>query len=515
MLSIVPSPLANVEHRLRYLLPADLYAEAWVDPSAQNLVRVVEHLRTLQRVLLNYVPRHLGQSAPPPGEVRYQWQEGTLLFTDLAGFTPLMEANSHYGRQGAESLLSLLNHYFATMLEIISKSGGDLLEFTGDALLVQFDTGRRGQDVGRAVRTGFRMQQAMQEFSHIETAHGTLSLGMRVGIHTGRFLTADIGNPFRMEHVLMGSTVQRTKRAEGAGSTGRVSLTPEAYQRLGDDPYPYEHGREGHFLLLPKLDEDVDDYEITVFKRSSKVLSIERSTDGLSDDISDIVSRVDALASYLPTAVLKLIVENAARRQIPPDFASPTILFINLAGIPQAADEAAEGEEKELVAAFSRLFALINAAVESRGGVLKRVTYHLYGSDMMVVFGVPLSHTDDPQRAASAALAIREIITHSPPVMVGGRLVDVHCQIGMALGAVFAAEIGDRRGRREFNVLGDAVNTAARLMGKADPNTILVTETLYQAIQPQFHCDFLGEIQLKGKQASTPLYSLLSAVEAF
>lgn len=512
MLSIVPSPLANVEHRLRYLLPADLYAEAWVDPSSQNLVRVVEHLRTLRRVLLNYVPRHLGQAAPLPGEVRYQWQEGTLLFTDLAGFTPLMEANSRHGRQGAESLLAVLNNYFSTMLEIISKSGGDLLEFTGDALLVQFATGRRGQDVARAVRTGFRMQQAMESFAEIDTPQGKLSLGMRVGIHTGRFLTADIGTPFRMEHVLMGTTVQRTKRAEGAGEVGRVSLTPEAYERLSDY-YPYEEGHEGHLLLLPNEDEDVDDYEITIFKRSSKVLSIERSTDGLSDDISEIVSRVDALASYLPSSVLKVIVENAARRQIPPDFAFPTILFINLAGIPQAADDAPEGEEKELVAAFSRLFSLINAAVESRGGVLKRVTYHLYGSDMMVMFGIPLAHTDDPYRAASAALAIREIIQQAPPVIVGNKPVDVHCQIGVALGSVFAAEIGDKRGRREFNVLGDTVNTAARLMAKAQPNTILITETVYHVVHPHFECESLGNIQLKGKAFQTPLYSLLGEKE--
>ena len=51
---------------------------------------------------------------------------------------------------------------------------------------------------------------------------------------------------------------------------------------------------------------------------------------------------------------------------------------------------------------FSRLFALINAAVESRGGVLKKVTYHIMGSDVMIYFGVPNAHTNDPQRAAGA-----------------------------------------------------------------------------------------------------------------
>jgi hypothetical protein len=75
------SPLAPIEPRLRALLPADLYATAWVDPSPANLMRVVEHLRTLQRILYDYVPRQVAETLPNPGEVRYTWQEGTLMFT--------------------------------------------------------------------------------------------------------------------------------------------------------------------------------------------------------------------------------------------------------------------------------------------------------------------------------------------------------------------------------------------------------------------------------------------------
>ena len=92
------------------------------------------------------------------------------MFTDLAGFTPLLEANAARGQAGAEALLGLLNSYFSNMLEIIGKSGGDLLEFTGDALLVQFPADQRGGDV------------------------------------------------------MLGQAVQRTKQAEGSGAVGRVCL---------------------------------------------------------------------------------------------------------------------------------------------------------------------------------------------------------------------------------------------------------------------------------------------------
>src|SRR5258706_588696 len=66
------SPLATLEPRLRTLLPADLYALAWVDPSPATLTKVFEHLRTLRRILYDYMPRILsdGETGSDRG---YTW----------------------------------------------------------------------------------------------------------------------------------------------------------------------------------------------------------------------------------------------------------------------------------------------------------------------------------------------------------------------------------------------------------------------------------------------------------
>lgn len=503
------SPLSTIEPRLRSLLPADLYAAAWVDPSPDTLMKVFEHLRTLQRILYDHVPRQVSEALPSPGELRYEWQESTLMFTDLTGFTPLMEANAAKGPAGAGALLSTLNGYFAEMIEISSKAGGNLLEFTGDAMLIQFQPGRRKGDTAQAVRAGLRMQRAMKRFESIETDSGTLSLGMRVGIHTGRFFTADIGTPRRMEHVLLGGTVHAAKQAEGAGARGRVNLTPEAHERVKDQ-FRFEPGTPGYMLVVDDLtEEQLGEYDITssVRRLASPVL-MDRSVEGLLAEIEGTVNRVEPLASFLPTPVLNLLVENAARRQIPPDFPSPTVIFVNLIGPPESVDVAKPAEEVAIVSSFSQVVSLINAAVESRGGVLKKVTYHLAGSDMMIMFGVPNAHTNDPARAADAALAVRDAITQAKPPTVGGKEVPLTCQIGMARGHVFAAEIGEPRGRREFNILGDTVNTAARLMGRAFGNRIIMTEAVHQEIAPHFDCESLGPMRLKGKAALQHVYAL-------
>jgi adenylate cyclase len=502
-------PLASIEPRLRLLLPAGLYAEAWVDPSPDTLVRVFEHLRTLHRILYDYVPRQVQETLPSPGELRHEWQEGTLMFTDLAGFTPLMEANANKGTAGARAVLKVLNGYFAEMIEITSKAGGNLLEFTGDAMLIQFAKDRRETDTVRAVRAGLRMQRAMQTYGTMETDQGILSLGQRVGIHSGNFFTADIGTPLRMEHVLLGNSVQFTKQAEGAGVVGRVNLTQAAHERVKED-FRFEDGKPGYLLVIDDFtDQQLGEYDLVPTRRrlASSVL-FDRSVEGLIKEIEQVVQNVEPLASFIPGPILKILVESAAVREIPPDFPSPTVLFVNVIGLPESVDIAQPEEEPQIVSSFSKLVAGINAVVEARDGVLKKVTYHLAGSDMMIMFGVPNAHTDDPVRAASAALAIREVIINTATPSVGGKEVSVSCQMGMARGPVFAAEIGEPRGRREFNILGDTVNTAARLMGKAVGNRILMTEAVYEAISDRFDCESLGSMPLKGKSKRLPIFAL-------
>ncbi len=503
-------PLISIELQLRSLLPADLYARVWTQPTPDNLSEVFQHLRTLQYILQDYVPKQVSDKPPKLGILRHTWQEGTLLFTDLAGFTTLTEANASYGQAGAQRLLSVLNRYFSEMIEILGKSGGDLLEFTGDALLAQFLSRRNHNHTAQAVRAGLRMQRAMQSFSHIDIAQQTFCLGMRVGVHPGKFLTADIGTPMRRAHVLMGNTVQMAKRAEGAGRVGRVCLTPEAVAAL-NGKFHYETLDNQYTLVKDDLsDEELGEYDITFSqRRMSSPLLFDRSVEGLLTEIRDVAERIEPLACYLPQSVLNVLVENAAQRQIPPQFIKATVLFVNLIGLPESIDRASPEEIEPLVNHFSMLFARINAEVKARGGILQKVTYHSVGSDILIYFGVINSHFDDDLRAAETAIAVRDLVNAVDPVAIAQESIKLTCRIGMTYGSVFASEIGEPRGRREFNVLSDTVNTASRLTSHAEPNQILISEQCYNHIANQFQCEFLGEVALKGKTKHAQLYSLL------
>jgi len=408
------SLLQTIEPRLRYFLPADLYVSAWVDPSPTTLEKVFTHLRTFQRILYDYTSRHLSDNPPQPGEVRQEWQYGTLMFASK-------------GRDGAASLLKVLNDYFAKMIEIISKADGDLLEFTGDALLVLFpEDDRKKDDTLKAVRAGLRMQRAMSHFEQIETPQSTPEtlekLEMRIGLHTGKFLAADVGTPRRMLHILLGSAAQKAKLAESAGEIDELS------------------------------EKELGEYEISSLtrRRLSNPFLLDRSVAGLITEITKILDSLEPLACFLPSPVLNLLVESAAKRHITPDFPTPTIAFVNLIGLTELVDRASSNEELQTINnLLSEIVARINASVEAKGGVLKTVSYQTTGSYMLIYFGVLNAHTDDQIRAASMALEIRDIIQNIKVPPIGGGTMEASCQIGINFGAAFSAEVGEPNGRRE------------------------------------------------------------------
>jgi adenylate cyclase len=503
------SPLVEVEARLRNITPATLYADVWINPSSRNLTRVFNHIRTMQRILYGYLPRQVISTMPQPGFPRFEWVEGTLMFTDLSGFTPLLEKNAQYGKEGAQTLLKVLNGYFTEMLQIISKSGGNLLEFTGDALLAQFPKDQRGSDTSRAVRAGLRMQRAMKEFEKIEVMGENFSLGMRVGIHVGKFLTADIGTPHRMEHILLGTDVLRAKKAEGSGKVGQVCLSEEA-KELVKDEFRFEEHKDGHLLVLDDLtEEQLGDYDIVPPRtRMASMVLFDTSKEGLVTAISDSIDKVEPLASFLPSRILNLLVENAAKRGIPPDFPEATLLFVNLLGIPEDLDRAPEEDQAFVISEFSRIISLINAEIEAQGGVMKKVTYHHAGPDIMAFFGVPEAHTNDTLRAVRAAHEVLNIMKLNREIKFGEETLEISCHIGLTTGRVFAGEIGERQGRREFNVMGNTVNTAARLMDFAGPGQIIASEAVYQPIQELYEVGKLENVALKGRSSKLTLYEI-------
>src|SRR6266496_4164065 len=141
-----------------------------------------------------------------------------------------------------------------------------------------------------------------------------------------------------------------------------------------------------------------------------------------------------------------------------------TILFADLVGFTSQAEQL---DPEDVRATLSPYYARLRSELERHGGTVEK----FIGDAVMAVFGAPVAHEDDPERAVRAALAIRDAIVED------GRLqVRIAVTTGEALVTLDA-----RTSEGEGMVAGDVVNTAARLQSAAPVNGILVGEITYRA----------------------------------
>jgi len=120
------------------------------------------------------------------------------------------------------------------------------------------------------------------------------------------------------------------------------------------------------------------------------------------------------------------------------------------------------------------------------------------GSTMICIWGLaPLTHEDDATRAVITALDIKEKL----------KQIDVKSSFGIATGIVFSGVVGTSGGRKEFSVLGDVVNVAARIMGqsKKDGKIYIDYETKQDA-ESYLKFWYVNHYEFKGKSVSLPIY---------
>ncbi len=112
-------------------------------------------------------------------------------------------------------------------------------------------------------------------------------------------------------------------------------------------------------------------------------------------------------------------------------------------------------------------------------------------------------------RAIDAALAIRQQINNLP-VAEGTKNFQPKVSIGIKSGEMVSGNIGSSSLRRlDYTVIGDTVNTAARLQDAAQPNQILISEDCYKQVKEAFQCQKLGSINLKNKSQGLMTYEVM------
>ena len=188
--------------------------------SESNAERAVPYLaRILQHHLID------NPGAP------YWIAEGTAVFADVSGFTPLSEQLARKGREGAEHITDTIGGCFASILKVAYENGASLLKFGGDALLLWF---HGDGHAARACAATVRMRSTLAEVGRIDLPDAKVTLRMAQGVHTGSFHFFAVGTS-HLEMLPTGPAWSRTVAMEHVAEAGEILVSPETAALLPTD----------------------------------------------------------------------------------------------------------------------------------------------------------------------------------------------------------------------------------------------------------------------------------------
>lgn len=170
-----------------------------------------------------------------------------------------------------------------------------------------------------------------------------------------------------------------------------------------------------------------------------------------------------------------------------------SVLFADLVGFTALSETRDHEQVRELL---SRYFDECRAIVARYGGVLEK----FIGDAVMAVWGVPIAHEDDAERAVRAGLELIDTIT----------AMGLEMRVGIVTGEV-AVTIG---AQQQGMVAGDAVNTASRVQAAAVPGQVWVDETTRLLTSSAITYVDVGSHPMKGKADPVPLWAVRAVVAA-
>jgi predicted ATPase/class 3 adenylate cyclase len=398
---------------------------------------------------------------------------GAVLFADISGFTPLTAALAQeLGIQrGAEEVLNQINPVYEAIIARLHHYGGSVMGFAGDSITCWLE----GDNGHKAVACSLAMQEAMRPFATVRTPAGTpVNLAIKVAVTAGPTRRFVVGNPnIQLIDVLAGRTLDHVASAEKLAEKGEVVVGEEIVTNLGAqlELVEWRTSEQGErFAVVSALKKLPDPAPHAALPDDSLV----------EDKLKEWI---------LPPVYRRLQSGETFLAELRPAVA----LFLKFSGIDYDGDDQAGDKLNTFVQWLQNI-------VNDQEGFLIQLTMGDKGSYAYAGFGAPVAHDDDGVRAVTAALALR----NPPPVL--SYIHDI--QIGISRGRVWVGACG-AKSRHTYGVMGNEVNMAARLMGKADPGQILVRRRIADEAKQSFQFAQLGLMSVKGGAEPIPVAELV------
>jgi class 3 adenylate cyclase/tetratricopeptide (TPR) repeat protein len=180
-----------------------------------------------------------------------------------------------------------------------------------------------------------------------------------------------------------------------------------------------------------------------------------------------------------------------------------TVVFTDIVGSTARAEQL---DPEDVAAMLSPYYARLRGELERFGGTVEK----FIGDAVVALFGAPVAHEDDPERAVRAALAIQDAVAD---LNEAESWLDLHIRTGVNTGEALVT-VDARPSEGEGIAAGDVMNTAARLQSAAPTDGIVVGEDTYRATVHAIDYRPAEPIKAKGKAEAVPIWEVLGIKEA-
>jgi adenylate cyclase len=204
----------------------------------------------------------------------------------------------------------------------------------------------------------------------------------------------------------------------------------------------------------------------------------------------------------LSPAIAELVVSGEVAVEKGGHARDTTVFFSDIRGFTSMTENSSA---QEIVDMLNEYFELMVEIVFKHEGTLDKFV----GDEIMALFGAPVAHEDDPYRAVKVAVEQRDVLEEWNLKRVSEGKQPIHIGIGINSGSVVAGYLGSSKAL-EYTVIGDVVNTAARLCSYAKAGEIIISQSTYELVKDHFNTQELEPAQVKGKAAALKIHRVLS-----
>lgn len=152
-----------------------------------------------------------------------------ILFCDIRGFTAMSE------KMIPEDVVSLLNHYFQEMIDVVFDNNGTLDKIIGDELMVLYGVPIESEnDPQKAVDTAKQMFLKLKEFNEVNKSRGFPKIKIGIGINYGEVISGNIGSDRQMNYTVIGDNVNLAARLCSHAKSSQIVISKSVFEKIDD-----------------------------------------------------------------------------------------------------------------------------------------------------------------------------------------------------------------------------------------------------------------------------------------